>query len=112
MLRPRRRIAVALALVVPLAACGSGKAAGAPVVTTVATGLRVPWDIAFMPGGDALITERPGRVRLLRANGTLQPVPVASISVVSGGENGLLGLVLDPDFARNRLVYVFLTTRT
>ena len=66
-----------LAFALPLAACGSGEAASAARVRTVATGLRVPWDIAFLPGGSALITERPGQVRLLRANGTLQAAPVA-----------------------------------
>ena len=99
-----------LALALPLAACGNGKAATAPSVSTVATGLRVPWDIAFLPGGGALITERPGRVRLLSAQGALRPAPVATIPVVTGGENGLLGLTLDPDFARDGFVYVFLTT--
>jgi glucose/arabinose dehydrogenase len=49
-------------------------------------------------------------VRLLGADGRLAARPVAGIPVVTGGENGLLGLALDPDFARTRLVYVFLTT--
>src|SRR4051812_5146868 len=105
-----RSAAVALAGLLVLGACGSGKAANAPTVTTVAGGLRVPWDIAFLPGGSALITERPGTVRLLRADGHLRAAPVARIPVVSGVENGLLGLAADPDFATNRFVYVFLTT--
>jgi glucose/arabinose dehydrogenase len=105
-----RRSAAFLVPALLLAACGSGQAASTPRVSTVATGLSVPWDIAFLPGGSALITERPGRVRLLGADGHLRPAPVASIPVVTGGENGLLGLTLDPAFARNRFVYVFLTT--
>src|SRR4051812_41918165 len=110
-MRPLLRPSVAgLALALLLTACGSGQAARTPSVSTVATGLAVPWDIAFLPGGSALITERPGRVRLLGADGRLQPAPVAAIPVVTGGENGLLGLTLDPAFTRNRFVYVFLTT--
>jgi len=115
-LRAVRRLALILPLVLALAACGGSAADGArtagstPSVSTVATGLRVPWEIAFLPGGDALITERPGRVRLLTARRALRPV--ADIPVVTGGEDGLLGLALDPAFARNRLVYVFLTTRS
>jgi glucose/arabinose dehydrogenase len=115
-LRAMRRLAPILLLALALAACGGSAADGArtagstPAVSTVASGLRVPWEIAFLPGGDALITERPGRVRLLTAQGSLRPV--ASIPVVSGGENGLLGLALDPDFASNRFVYAFLTIRS
>jgi glucose/arabinose dehydrogenase len=116
-LRAMRRLALILPLVLALAACGGSAADGArtagstPSVSTVATGLRVPWEIAFLPGGDSLITERPGRVRLLTAQRSLRTV-TSIPGVVTGGENGLLGLALDPDFARNRLVYVFLTTRS
>jgi glucose/arabinose dehydrogenase len=78
-------------------------------VQTVATGLEIPWDIAFMPDGRALVTERPGRVRLLNAGGGLQPEPVARIAVAQQGEGGLLGLVLDPDFSTNQLVYLYFT---
>jgi glucose/arabinose dehydrogenase len=79
------------------------------MVSTVATGLEVPWDLAFLPDGGALVTERPGRVRLLTPGGRLQSTPVARIKVASRGEGGLLGLVLDPEFAENRLVYLYLT---
>ena len=111
-----RRLSLIAPLVLALAACGGSTADGArtagatPSVSTVATGLQVPWEIAFLPGGDALITERPGRVRLLTAQRALRPV--AGIPVVTGGENGLLGLAVDPAFARNRLVYLFLTPRS
>jgi glucose/arabinose dehydrogenase len=115
-LRALRGLSLIVPLVLALAACGGSSADGArtagatPSVSTVATGLQVPWEIAFLPGGDALITERPGRVRLLTARRALRPV--AGIPVVTGGENGLLGLAVDPAFARNRLVYLFLTTRS
>jgi glucose/arabinose dehydrogenase len=80
-------------------------------VSTIATGLQIPWEIAFVPGGGgkALITERPGRVRLLTADGRLRPSPVARIAVDAAGEGGLLGLAFDPGFRRNRFVYVYLT---
>jgi len=68
------------------------------------TGLSNPWDLAFLPNGDMLLTERPGRVRVRRANGTLQQVAQIS-DVVASGEGGLLGLALDRDFAANRFVY-------
>jgi glucose/arabinose dehydrogenase len=68
------------------------------------TGLTNPWDMAFLPNGDLLLTERPGRVRIRRANGTL--LQVAQIpDVVVSGEGGLLGMTLDGDFATNRFVY-------
>lgn len=78
-------------------------------VTVVAEGLEVPWGIAFLPGGDALVTERPGRVRLLR-QGVLQPKPVANVPITRAGEGGLLGIAAHPDFASNRQFYVYVTT--
>ncbi|MBW3653925.1 MAG: PQQ-dependent sugar dehydrogenase [Actinobacteria bacterium] len=83
---------------------------GDPRVETVATGLEVPWGIAFLPDGDALVTERPGRVRLLDAAGELRGEPVARIDVAAQGEGGLLGLALDPQFEDNRFVYLYFTT--
>lgn len=80
-------------------------------VERVAAGLEVPWAIAFLPGGDALVTERPGRIRRVRAGGTLDPTPVATVAVVQGGEGGLLGIAADPAFAANRRFYVYATVR-
>jgi glucose/arabinose dehydrogenase len=80
-------------------------------VEVVATGLEVPWEIAFLPDGRALVTERPGRVRLLDARRRLADEPVAEIGEVSAlGEGGLMGLALDPDFGANRLLYLYFTT--
>ncbi len=87
------------------------RASGAPRVETVATGLEVPWEIAFLPDGRALITERPGRVRVLSREGELRPEPVADIEVSPIGEGGLLGLAVDPRFSGNRFVYLYRTTR-
>ena len=77
-------------------------------VETVVSGLSVPWGIAFLPGGDWLVTERPGRIRLL-SGGTLVPAPVAIVDIASNGEGGLLGIALHPDFANNSLFYVYAT---
>ena len=75
-------------------------------VTTVAEGLINPWSIAFLPGGDMLVTERPGRLRIVR-NGTLLAEPVAGVPQVrAGGQGGLLDVVPHPDFATNRLLYI------
>jgi glucose/arabinose dehydrogenase len=81
-----------------------------PSVRTVATGLHIPWDIALLPGGGALVTERPGRVRLIEPDGGLRESPVARIAVSAKGEGGLLGLALDPQFAANGDVYLYYTT--
>jgi glucose/arabinose dehydrogenase len=81
-----------------------------PKVKTLATGLVIPWEIAFLPDGRALVTERPGRVRLLGSDGRLRREPVAHVAVSSQGEGGLLGLAVDPDFAHNRFVYLYYTT--
>jgi glucose/arabinose dehydrogenase len=89
---------------------GWGEDGTVPFTTeVVAEGLEVPWGIAFLPGGDALVTERPGRVRLLRA-GVLQPQPVASVPIASSSEGGLLGIAAHPDFAHNRQFYLYVTT--
>ena len=75
-------------------------------VVVVARGLEQPWSIAFLPGGDLLVTERPGRLRLIK-NGVLQANPVAGIPAVrSGGLQGLMDVVLHPRFAENRFVYL------
>ncbi len=77
-------------------------------VEEVATGLEVPWGIAFLPNQDMLVTERPGRVRLVR-DGKLLQKPVATIDVTASGEGGLLGIATHPNFAKNRLFYVYYT---
>jgi glucose/arabinose dehydrogenase len=76
----------------------------------VATGLAVPWGLAFLPDGRALVGERPtGRVLVVEPG--QEPVDVGSVpGVAADGEGGLLGLALSPDFAQDRLVYAYLTT--
>jgi aldose sugar dehydrogenase len=91
---------------------GFGPRGEVPVrVEVVARGLEVPWGIAWLPGGDALVTERPGRVRLLRASGELVPEPVATVEALSTAEGGLLGIAAHPDFARTRQFYLYFTRR-
>ncbi|MGI5864403.1 MAG: PQQ-dependent sugar dehydrogenase [Myxococcales bacterium] len=88
---------------------GFGPAGEVPVtVERVVAGLEVPWALAFLPGGSLLVTERPGRVRLVE-DGALVEEPVATLPVAAAGEGGLLGLTLHPDFASNRLFYLYLT---
>ena len=75
-------------------------------LVTVAEGLEHPWSIGFLPGGDILITERPGRLRIVR-HGQLLPDPVAGVpEVLAQGQGGLLDVVPHPDFASNRLLYL------
>lgn len=81
---------------------------------TVATGLEVPWGIAALPDGRLLVTERPGRIRVIR-DGQLDPEPWATLDVYAedpgiGPESGLLGIAVSPDFARTGHVYVVATT--
>lgn len=75
---------------------------------TVAEGLEVPWAIAFLPDGDLLVTERPGRLRRVR-DGELQEAPIAEVEVEAVAESGLMGIALHPDFAQNRYFYLALT---
>jgi glucose/arabinose dehydrogenase len=111
------RSAAALLLALAFVACGGedrGDRAdpapdGGAEVQTHVTGLEAPWEMAFLPDGSALVTERPGRVRLVSAEGELRPEPVAEIDVTALGEGGLLGLALDPDFEENRFVYLYYT---
>ncbi len=76
-------------------------------VVTVAEPLVQPWSIAFLPGGDTLVTERPGRLRIIR-NGKLLPQPVAGVPEVSrvSNQGGLLEVALHPNFASNRMLYL------
>ncbi len=75
-------------------------------VTTVARGLVHPWSLAFLPNGDMLVTERVGRLRIIR-NEELLPLPVSGVPEVAlGGQGGLLDIVLHPKFAENRLIYL------
>jgi aldose sugar dehydrogenase len=76
------------------------------LVETVATGLEVPWAFAWLPNGDMLVTERPGRVRLIE-KGALKAEPVYVVpDVEPSGESGLMDISLSPDFSSNNFVYL------
>jgi glucose/arabinose dehydrogenase len=124
--QPRRLIA-ALCIAAALAACQRGapeppaaepRAVAQPVpqahasqdaaftVTEVVTGLQHPWSLAFLPGGDMLVTERPGRLRRIGRDGSVS-APISGVPrVFADGQAGLLDVALSPDFARDGLVYL------
>jgi glucose/arabinose dehydrogenase len=112
---------VKLNMVLPaamLAACSTGTPdslaadrsieteAGTMVVSTVVAGLEHPWGLAFLPDGRMLVTERPGRLRVVATDGSLS-APVTGVPAVRAvGQGGLLDVATDPDFADNGLVYL------
>jgi aldose sugar dehydrogenase len=72
---------------------------------TVAAGLENPWGVAFLPGERFLVTERPGRLRVVGPGGKLG-APVAGLpEIAASGQGGLLDVLVDSDFARNRTLY-------
>jgi aldose sugar dehydrogenase len=75
-------------------------------LTTVAEGLELPWGLAFLPDGTMLVTERPGRLRRVAADGSVSPPLQGVPEVFFRGQGGLLDVVLHPQFEANRLVYL------
>jgi len=76
-------------------------------VVTVTEALENPWGLAFLPDGKMLVTERPGRLRVVSADGKQTSPPVTGVPMVdSRGQGGLLDVALDPAFQKNGLVYV------
>jgi glucose/arabinose dehydrogenase len=79
--------------------------AGNLSVQTVASGLVHPWSLAFLPDGRMLVTERPGRMRIVAPNGRVSP-PLGNVpKVFAVTQGGLLDVILDRDFARNHTIY-------
>ena len=134
MLLPRLPLTAALALALAATACSSGtsgrsgEAAGAPSTSAsasssattpsaaepqvLASGLEAPWGLAFLPGGDGLVSERDSArvLRLPAAGGT--PTEVARLTQTRpSGEGGLLGLAVSPSYAQDGLVYAYLTAQ-
>lgn len=100
----------------PAAARTAGPASTSPAnvsVEVVARGLDTPWALAFAPDGRMFVTERPGRIRVVR-DGVLLAEPWATLPVTErdGAEKGLMGIAVDPGFARNGFVYVAYTYRS
>jgi glucose/arabinose dehydrogenase len=75
-------------------------------VETIAHGLQNPWGLAFLPHGRMLVTERPGRLRIVTEYGAISEPLKGVPHVFAEGQGGLLDVKLDPDFAKNRLVYI------
>ncbi len=108
-------------LVLPMMVCCAGLTAGSALAAhgqptlppasdvtaeTVAEGLAWPWGLAFLPDGGMLVTERPGRLRRVGADGTVSE-PLRGIPEVAyGGQGGLLDVLPHPDFAANALIYL------
>jgi glucose/arabinose dehydrogenase len=89
----------------PLAVTPDAADAARVEAKTVASGLEHPWALAFLPDGRYLVTERPGRMRIVAADGRLL-APLAGLPpIAAGGQGGLLDVVLDSDFASNRTLY-------
>ena len=80
--------------------------AGPVAVDVVAGGLVHPWGMAFLPDGRLLVTERPGRLRIVGRDGGLSRPLAGTPEVVAQGQGGMLDVALDPDFRNNRLVYL------
>lgn len=75
-------------------------------ITTVTTGLEHPWGMAFLPNGDILVTERPGRLRIIKDNKLVdEPIP-GTPKVFASGQGGLLDITLHPNFQENKYVYL------
>jgi glucose/arabinose dehydrogenase len=131
-----RRLGVLAAIALSVVACGAGSppvsepaalpTAAQPSVSgstpatvaqlqvagEIARDLAVPWGLAFLPGRDALVTERDSR-RILRVTPQGQVTPVGEVPEAQGsGEGGLLGLAVSPTFGTDSLVYVYFSTTT
>src|SRR5690606_24909704 len=113
----RAGLAVILLAALAFIGCRSGDVASAPhsvrvksslgplVLQTVAEGLVAPWAVAFLPDGRYLVTERPGHMRVVSADGKLAK-PIAGLPKVHArGQGGLLDVVLAPDFAASGIIY-------
>jgi glucose/arabinose dehydrogenase len=107
----RLTLAIALATCLPLAAEPVVSGDDVPVLVDaernlVIEGLEHPWGMAFLPDGAILVTERPGRLRVIR-DGKLEATPVAGVpEVLALGQGGLLDVAVDPGYADNRTIYL------
>lgn len=82
-----------------------GSSAGKLEVQTVASGLSYPWALAFLPEGRILVTERPGRMRVVTPQGQLSPAVKGVPEVMSTGQGGLLDVITDKGFSQNNTIY-------
>jgi aldose sugar dehydrogenase len=101
--RARLTTSLLVVVVLLLGAAGCGRIEPAFTITSVQTQLDRPWDIAFLPSGDMLFTERVGRINLLIGGQKRVLATPADVAVL--GEGGMMGLAVDPSFASNRRIY-------
>ncbi len=115
------RLALCIAMALAMTACAQPAESGSPAaaapaptqvadsgmrIETVASGLAHPWSVALLPEGGFLVTERPGRLRRIAADGALS-APLAGVpTVFAEGQGGLLDVVLDPGYASNRRIWL------
>lgn len=85
---------------------GDPTGSGDVQVDNIISGLNHPWGLAFLPDGRMLVTERPGRLRIVSPDGTVSEALAGTPEVFARGQGGLLDVALDPDFANNQLVYL------
>lgn len=101
-----RLLAAALAFLTAAAQAETFNSSAGPLaVTTVAAGLSHPWSLAFLPEGRMLVTERPGRMRIVEKDGKTSAPLDGVPKVFARGQGGLLDVILDRDFAHNRTIY-------
>jgi glucose/arabinose dehydrogenase len=86
--------------------------AGQLEVQTIAGGLVNPWSLGFLPDGRMLVTERPGRIRIVTAEGQLSPPLKGVPEVYASGQGGLLDLAIDKSYAQNKTIYFCFAERT
>jgi len=75
------------------------------IISTLTSGLKFPWDLVFLPDGRMMVTEKAGTIRIVSKTGVVGPAITGVPSVKYQIDSGLLGLILDPDFATTRLVF-------
>ncbi|MCB1623916.1 MAG: PQQ-dependent sugar dehydrogenase, partial [Pseudomonadales bacterium] len=92
------------ALVLGLLVCAATNAAGVRA-TTVVDGVNMGWSFAFLPDGSLLVTERPGQLRHATLNGKLGAPLTGVPKVVYQGQGGLLDVLVDSNFARDRTIF-------
>lgn len=99
--------ALAFAAAPPAPRSPTPEPVAAPIrAVTVARGLQHPWGLEFLPDGRLIVTERPGRLRIVATDGTLSQ-PLAGVpNVAASGQGGLLDVALGPSFEKDRLVYL------
>ncbi len=101
--RAVRTLFAAFLLVILASLPGMGEVVPVPVTK----GLDHPWGLAFLPDGDALVTERTGRLRLLSVAESTLSDPISGLPVIDvGGQGGLLDVAIDPGFASNQTIFL------